>query len=294
MINIPIFLSADNNYAPFVATTIASICDNTKSFCDFYVLDGGITKENKEKICELKNKFNNFSLEFIYIDVNKCFENYKVNFHFSKSMYLKFLIPEIKGNIDKALYSDVDVIALGDIVQMYHEDLHGYLLGSVAKEFSFKNEYVKNLNLSVEHIYFESGNLIIDCEGFRRDNIIQKLFDIEKLYQKFFIYPDQDILNICFDANYQKINYRYCFETNYFDFSEIDPSNIVIRHFEGFFKPWQISESLETDLMPNKNDFWRYAKITPFYSELQSKTIYNVPKDLMKFNVYNLLKRKII
>ena len=37
--NIPIFLSSDNNYAPFVATTIASICDNTKSFCDFYVLD---------------------------------------------------------------------------------------------------------------------------------------------------------------------------------------------------------------------------------------------------------------
>ena len=42
MYRIPIFLSSDNNYAPFVATTIASICDNTKSFCDFYILDGGI------------------------------------------------------------------------------------------------------------------------------------------------------------------------------------------------------------------------------------------------------------
>ena len=42
MSNIPIFLSSDDNYAPFVATTIASICDNTKSFCEFYVLDGGI------------------------------------------------------------------------------------------------------------------------------------------------------------------------------------------------------------------------------------------------------------
>ena len=47
---IPIFLASDNNYAPFVATTIASICDNTKSFCDVYVLDGGITKENQSKI----------------------------------------------------------------------------------------------------------------------------------------------------------------------------------------------------------------------------------------------------
>ena len=48
--NIPIFLSSDNNYAPFVATTIASICDNTKSFCEFYILDGGITQEIKSTI----------------------------------------------------------------------------------------------------------------------------------------------------------------------------------------------------------------------------------------------------
>lgn len=54
MYRIPIFLSSDNNYAPFVATTIASICDNTKSFCDFYILDGGIEEENKEKFVSLK------------------------------------------------------------------------------------------------------------------------------------------------------------------------------------------------------------------------------------------------
>ena len=55
MYRIPIFLSSDNNYAPFVATTIASICDNTKSFCDFYILDGGIEEEKKEKIFQREN-----------------------------------------------------------------------------------------------------------------------------------------------------------------------------------------------------------------------------------------------
>ena len=75
MNTIPIFLSSDNNYAPYVATTIASICDNTKSFCDFYILDGGISKENQEKIYVLKEKFNNFSIEFINIDVDKEFKS---------------------------------------------------------------------------------------------------------------------------------------------------------------------------------------------------------------------------
>ena len=50
MSNIPIFLASDNNYAPFVATTIASICDNTKSFCNFYILDGGISKKIRIKL----------------------------------------------------------------------------------------------------------------------------------------------------------------------------------------------------------------------------------------------------
>lgn len=50
---IPIFLSSDNNYAPYIAIAIASICDNTKSFCNFYILDGGISKENKSYINSL-------------------------------------------------------------------------------------------------------------------------------------------------------------------------------------------------------------------------------------------------
>ena len=50
MDRISIVLSSDNNYAPFVAATIASICDNIESFCEFYVLDGGITKENRKNV----------------------------------------------------------------------------------------------------------------------------------------------------------------------------------------------------------------------------------------------------
>ena len=46
--NIPIFLASDENYAPFLCTTLFSILKHTESFIEFYVLDGGI--ENKSKI----------------------------------------------------------------------------------------------------------------------------------------------------------------------------------------------------------------------------------------------------
>ena len=100
--NIPIFLSSDNNYAPFVATTIASICDNTKSFCDFYILDGGIEEENKEKICQLKTLFNNFSIEFI--NIKNSIKNFSTSDRYpSNTMYARFLIPLLKPDINRAL-----------------------------------------------------------------------------------------------------------------------------------------------------------------------------------------------
>ena len=175
---------------------------------------------------------------------------------------------------------------------MYCIDLDKYLLGAVAKTYSPKEEYTKKLNFSNEHVYFASGNLLIDCQGFRNNNIVKKIFEIEKKYRPFLRYADQDILNICFDHNYKKLDWQFCFETSYFRNSKICSDNIVIRHFEAGLKPWQISQELKTDLMPNKEDFWRYAKVTSFYSELKSKTIYNTNKDLIKFKVFNMMRDK--
>ena len=103
MIHIPVFLSADNNYAPLIATTVASICDNTKSFVDFYVLDGGISEENKQKIATLKNQFKNFEIEYIAVDISKyiSLKDYKnICIHVTASTYNSLLIPSLKKNLE--------------------------------------------------------------------------------------------------------------------------------------------------------------------------------------------------
>lgn len=42
MDNIPVFMASDDNYSPFISTTIISIIKNTSSNIDCYILDGGI------------------------------------------------------------------------------------------------------------------------------------------------------------------------------------------------------------------------------------------------------------
>lgn len=295
--NIPIFLSSDNNYAPFVATTIASICDNTESFCEFYILDGGITKENQEKIYELKNLFSNFSIEFIKINLENFFKDFKVNMHFSKSMYSRFLIPILKPEWDKILYTDVDVIVLDDIKKMYNEDLEGFALAAVWEEFghnSLNSMRNAKIGLKKDNKYFSSGNLILDCKIWRTNDISYKLLHIGEELKDLISAPDQDILNKYFADNYKILPAKYCYKNTDYNFYKTH-NDIVIRHYNGPIKPWQISPELEEDVnigfMYLKNKFWEYAKITPFYDIIKEKIIYNTKSDMNKFRVTELLRK---
>lgn len=279
--NIPIFLSSDNNYAPFVATTIASICNNTKSFCKFYILDSGITKENKNKIYELKDKFNNFSIEFIYIDLEKEFKDIvyrNEGSYISLSTYSRFLIPKLKPELEKVIYMDVDVVALGDISELYKEPLDGYILGAMwDKTRKYYNTDTKDLmNLSEDYKYFNAGILLLDIKKWNKNDITKKLFDLEKKYRDNIKHADETLLNKYFDNNYKILNIRY----NYTDYDIMTHpcNNIVIRHFATAMKPWNSNYCFwgecstpfkNVEPLKNFEDFWHYAEMTSFFNEIK-------------------------
>jgi len=297
--NIPIFLSSDNNYAPFVATTIASICDNTKSFVEVYVLDGGITEENQEKISALKDVFKNFSIEFIKIDLEKEFSRIKCSDYLkyiSLATYNRFLIPDLKPEIDRALYSDVDVIFTGDIKEMYEEDLDGYIIGAVWESYHEPHINIKRkipINLSEEHKYFSAGNLLIDCKKWRENDITNKLFEIVYKYQGRLRYNDMDVLNICFENNYKVLPLKYCYVNQAYE-NNNSFADMVIRHFNGSIKPWNIDKKVTNtfSFVFKKDLFWHYAQLTQFYDEILKKVEYKSNLDFRKYIVIQLLKKR--
>lgn len=280
MPNIPIFLASDNNYAPFVATTIASICDNTKSSCDFYILDGGISEKNKAEIYKLKNSFDNFSIEFLQIDLQKEFASvvYKnISNYVSLSTYNRFLIPKLKPDLHKVLYLDVDIIVNCDIIELYNQDLKNYILGAIPEKYVNKlstARHLTDLKLCNKHKYFNAGILLIDNKAWLNENILQKALDVEKEYRNKLSLADQDILNIIFNNNYKELplQYNYMNENAYFEKDNL-PLEKVIRHYNGPLKPWNINEKYynKINLVKNIEDFWKYAIRTPFYDFLQSQ-----------------------
>ncbi len=278
MMRIPIFLSSDNNYAPFVATTIASICDNTNSFCEFYVLDGGIREENRIKIESLKLKFKNFSLEFIRIDERwlSSIDYRTATPYVTISTYNRLLIPQLKTDIDRALYSDVDVIVLGDIAKMYNENLHGHIIGAIADECAARNNNLKRLKsfgFPSANNYFNAGNLLIDCKKWRENNVTEELFLVEKRFRDKLGLADQDVMNIYFQNNFQPLSNRYCYFAQD-AFSPCQPKDLVVRHFAGRIKPWQADFYIDPTTSRPKylehvKEFWKYVAITPFCDEIR-------------------------
>lgn len=288
MSNIPIFLSSSNDYSPFVATTIASICDNTKSFCDFYVLDGGISEENKEKISELKNQFNNFTLEFVKIDSARSFKDFPDGGHLTLETYNRLLIPQLKPNLGKILYFDIDIVVLGDIYELYSIDLGQYALGAAWDEsrasYNLDTKYL--MELSDDYKYFNAGVLLIDIPKWNKDSIVKQLFEIEKEYKNKVLHADESLLNKYFDNKYKVFDIKY----NYIDYDVIHlpHKEPVVRHFASPLKPWYANYFMYKNNvyeLKNFDDFAKYARMTVFYDEIKTR--------FMKNKNLNLLNKKL-
>ena len=295
---IPVFISSDNNYAPYVATVITSILNNTKSFIEFYIMDSGISIDNQKKIKSLNDKFDNFLVEFIKIDEEKYYKNLECKDNSNRipiTTYNSALIPLVKPNLEKVLYLDPDIIVMDDIKKVYDFDIGDYAIGALWEEFGKENcniHRIKNLNLNPNHKYFNAGVFIINIKKWLESDITNKIFEAWKENEDVLEAANQDVMNIVFDntsymlipPNFNWLNHNYEFYTN-------AQQNIIIRHFNGMVKPWEISPTLNEDTQlaftRDKDLFWEIAKMTPFYEDLIKNVKYN---DLTKFKVYRLIK----
>lgn len=274
---IPIFLISDEKYAPYMCVTIASILENTKRNCDIFILDGGIKGDTRQKIEACVQKYQHLQhIEFIEIDIEK-FAQFPDLMHFSLNMYSRYLIPELKPELNKALYIDSDMIITADIGKLFDCDLHGKPLAAVPyrderpdlAHMRPADEHIE-LGLSKEHLYFNSGLLIFDCQQFRAKNWVDKLFEITGKYAKVLKYPDQDALNILVDSNYHVLDDEWNAVVDINQLYGVTPAELpAVLHFTGGSntRPWM------TLTCPYREIFDTYAAQTPFAGNLYIKRL---------------------
>ena len=289
--HIPVFLASNDKFAPFVATTMASILANTREFIDFYVLDSGISKKNRQKIRDTRQYFDNFDIRFIPVNCDKEFGDLPRLKHITKDMYSRFLIPDILPDCEKVIYSDVDVAFVDDIAKLYNDDLGDKIIGAVPNYVADTAKIKNRLRLSDNVVPFMSGLLLINCRQWKQQHIIKDISTAAEKNSKYLLSPDQDILNIIFAQNYFKLDKKYCIIPKHIpDFERYRKSeSITILHYAGVktSKPWNNPDILGGEV------FWKYVPLTAFEEDI--KDIYRRFRQRQKiksffhawFNIHN-------
>ena len=284
--HIPVFFEGQDDLIDILATSMCSICYNTKSFIDFYILDCGIHEFNKRQLETLKEKFNNFSIKYIPIDL-KQFDGLKGwgagNF---LDCYSRLLIPELAPELDRAIYLDTDTIALRDIKLLWDEDLGEYEIGAACdigcNDF-FQSLLVNNFNVNKDQIYLNAGVLLMNCKKIRENKSSEKWLKIARDYKDKINIINEEILGKYYENNnYKLLNSRYNLQDRKNEMVAVNPrfdsnyyqnewKNVVIEHLSPG-KAWRVAlNDYNDNYLKHFESFWFFAKMTPFYDGMKLK-----------------------
>ena len=279
---IPIFFTFDNNYAAQCGVTFESLLYNAHKsvFYELYILSDFISEENQNKLHQIVNKYNNATLEIIILNENK------ISFHnnFSRQISDTVLTKEALyrcvptmveafDKYDKIIYSDVDIVVMKDISQLYDIDLEDKYLASF-KTPAFLSHETEHLEHSIRDQYFGGGLWIMNLKKMREDNLEEKILSITNNQELKLIWNEQDIMNIACDGNVAYFSYEYVSlphwyyelkDKDYYDeiYKNRELEDAMMRpaiiHYAGY-KPW-----VKRSRPPRTYEIWYYyLRKTPF------------------------------
>ena len=293
---IHVAVNMDNRYIYCCIVFLTSLLKNRaeSTFYIIHILTNKTSLESMNKINNIIEKFGNNSSKVIYYNLGDDFKGASIK-GFALSVYYRIAAPSVLSNIDKLIYSDIDIINLKDLSEMYNikfqKDMY---ICAVLDEQKYKKELDKfGINLDK---YINAGILLMDLKTMRENKVEKKLRDfiathtldlcdqaainaichdnIQIISYKYNLYPINSYNNLVKINNEQNPKYR-------FNESELYPAyhEPTFVHFYGDAKPWY-----KPNYFPYIIYWWYYAKLSGFYNEILNyyKTDINYVENLLK------------
>lgn len=290
---IPVFLSSDDNYAPYMGTCAHSILENSKAQFIFYLLiPPNFAQKSKRSLQKLAQLYPNCQIKFVNMGVP--FPNLKQKIpHLTWPSYYRLLIAERFPELDKCVYLDVDTLVCGDLAEFYAHNIEGYYYGGVKAPYVYLDRggpaYLRSMGLRKNKNYFNAGVLLMNLKKIRTDNLTPVF---KKLAWRG---SDQEILNIAGKGNVKMLDFKYnCMTKYFFSREKLYPllgrkmvenafRQPVIIHYCAKAKPWQF---------PIDERFWQSARRSPFYAEILERNMQLKPAVKPKPSFWTKLFRR--
>lgn len=248
---IDILVSLDQNYIPQLQVMLTSLyLNNPETRCGIYLLHRGIPQTMLDGLQRGLEPLG-YSLHPICVDDTQ-FAGAPVSGRYPQEMYYRLLAAQLlPDDLERILYLDPDILVINSLKPLWDMDLGSCLFAAAAH--TGKTELANNVNrlrLGTEQNYYNSGVLLMDLAGCRRDIVPADIFSYVEVHAQELVLPDQDILNALYgnrileidDAiwNYDARNYSsYLMRSYGQDDIQWVMQHTAILHFCGKAKPWK-------------------------------------------------------
>jgi len=239
-----ILISVDKNYLDKAETMVFSLRQHVREPIEVFLLNHALKEKEIAAFEKYLSECCHANLQVIDVFSTALDTFPIVKDYFSVEMFYRilaqFLLP---NNMERVLWLDADLIVLKDISSFYHQSFeeNDYIVCPDANnDTEWLNNHIQSLDLPPEHIYFNSGVMLMNLELLRQeqsaDEIIQSAVSIRDKLR----YPDQDILNYIYAGrvkycDWKQYNYQMQGKAS---IPENDMVSIIVLHYTGSQKPW--------------------------------------------------------
>jgi lipopolysaccharide biosynthesis glycosyltransferase len=272
---VKVICAADDCYAMPLGVALSSLVINCKIApqLDIFIIDGGITPRNRQKIDRSLQTLaaDKLSLTLHWIDPKQTKVAQKIASlpnlqYFSRNTYFRLFIDQLLSDqIEKIIYLDSDIIVEEDISELWQIDIgenHLLAVQDMGKSLITTHSDLagyQDFNISPTAKYFNAGLLSIDLNKYRKFQIGDRCWEYLNQYREQIKFADQDALNAvlagkwgeldpCWNRTPWLLHYS-CWQES--PFSEPDYHNLMkspyIIHFATPSKPWHFKVNYRED-----------------------------------------------
>lgn len=236
--------ASDDGFAEILNVSLVSLYENNKDMEEIivYVLDSGITDENKQKLLSVSKLYKRNDIAFISgKNISEKLEMDIAVDRGSLSQYARlFVSSALSIDLNRVLYLDCDIIINQSIKELWNIDLQGKTIGALMDAFS--KYYRTNIGLQKNDIMFNSGVMLIDLEKWREQSVENRLLRFIASKNGRIQQGDQGALNHVLSHD------TYCFEprfnsvTIFYDFTYKEM--LIYRRPPQFYSEAQVMEAV--------------------------------------------------
>lgn len=240
-----VFYFASDLFASVAATSIVSLLENNKvaNEINFYIIDDGITRENKEKLTAMIVSYGR-SVHYITAPgPSELFDfPFKSRYQMGHSyvrMAIDTLLPE---TVDRVIALDSDTLIVGDISELWNLDMGENILAGVADCMNL-SAYRHQFGLLGEEFYCNAGVFLIDLKKWREQKIKERIKDVIKKKNGNVFFFEQTLMNYSCKGKIYKLHPKFNCYTLFFAF---DYKNLIRwRKPSIFYTEKEVTEAKE-------------------------------------------------